>query len=456
MPKTDLFEAFDTISPKVWKQKIQFELDGADYANTLIWETPEGIKVKPFYTAEDSAENTLATPTNAEKRWKIGQLIYAGNAVIANKKAVEAVQQGAESLIFNLPSNEVPIPKVLQGLNKPEIPVHCYPQFLPEISDIKKLQHFTATYLCVDPIGHLAQTGNWFFNEKKDWEMLSNGINHGSNLALSVDSSLYQNAGANKVQQLAYALAHAHEYIHFLASTKQLTSCKRIVFKVAVGSHYFFEIAKLRALRQLWNTLASEYDISWECHILATPTLRNKTIYSYNTNMLRTTMECMAAIMGGADTISNVAYDAVYHKENDFGQRIARNQLLVLKHESYLSAVAHPADGSYYVESVTQQLAEKSLALFKSIEQGGGFLAQLKAHTIQKKIKENAAKEQQRFAEGKEVLVGTNAYALPDEKMKVELQRYPFVKTNRIKTFLEPIIIRRLAEVLEQKRLDHE
>ncbi len=138
-------------------------------------------------------------------------------------------------------------------------------------------------------------------------------------------------------------------------------------------------------------TLASEYDVNTNCRILATPSKRNKTIYDYNVNMLRTTTECMSAILGGANTICNLPYDSLYHKSNEFGDRIARNQLLVLKNESYFDKVNNPADGAYYIESLTEQLAEKALDLFKDIEANGGFLNQLKEGTIQRKIKESCS-----------------------------------------------------------------
>ncbi|MCK5400994.1 MAG: methylmalonyl-CoA mutase, partial [Flavobacteriaceae bacterium] len=231
----------------------------------------------------------------------------------------------------------------------------------------------------------------------------------------------------------------------------------KLTFKVSIGTNYFFEIAKLRALRLLWKTLASEYvsNVS-DCHIIATPTKRNKTIYDYNTNMLRTTTECMSAIFGGANTICNLPYDAIYHKDNEFGERISRNQLLILKHESYFNKVNNPVDGSYYIETLTQQMAEKALELFKNIEANGGFLKQLKEGTIQRKIKESAAKEQELFNTKKEILLGTNKHPNPNDKMKHELELYPFVKQKKRKTLIEPIIEKRLAENLEQERLKDE
>ena len=206
-------------------------------------------------------------------------------------------------------------------------------------------------------------------------------------------------------------------------------------------------------MRKLWSALASEYGVNAECQIFVTPSKRNKTLFDYNTNILRTTTECMSAILGGANTISNLAYDSIYHKINEFGERNARNQLLILKHESYFDKVNNPADGAYYIESLTEQLAEKSLLLLREIEANGGFLKQLKEGIIQRKIKESAEKEQKLFNEQEIILLGTNKHLNPNDLMKQELELYPFVKMNPRKTLIEPIIESRLAETIEQQRL---
>src|SRR5690606_4390425 len=217
-----------------------------------------------------------------------------------------------------------------------------------------------------------------------------------------------------------------------------------MTFSLAIGPNYFFEIAKIRALRKLYATLAKEYSVNETCHILAIPSKRNKTLYDYNVNILRSTTECMSAILGGADTVCNLPYDALYHKSNEFGERISRNQLLILKYESYFDAVSNPADGTYYIESLTDELAEKALQLFKEIEKGGGFLQQLKEGTIQKKIKESAEKEQQLFENGELKLLGTNYHPNKNDRMKEELQLFPFVKHNPVKTLIAPIIEKRI------------
>jgi len=456
MTKT-LFEEFAKISSQQWKQLIQYDLKGADYNETLIWKTNEGINVKPFYHADEFEQLPNVSSTKATE-WNICQTIFVANVDKSNQKAVKAIDRGAESIKFILPSEDIVIKDLLVNINLTKVTVFFDCQFLS--SEFVKLFTFIPSneniHIQTDIIGNLAKTGNWFKNLKDDHNEFDAIVK--STNSFTINLGLYQNAGANMIQQLAYALAHVNEYLnHF---DKGLTSEEKqsfkVIFNVSVGTNYFFEIAKLRALRQLWRTLASEYDFNTNCLIFVTPTKRNKTLYDYNTNMLRTTTECMSAILGGANTICNLPYDAIYHKDNAFAERISRNQLLVLKHESYFDKVNNPADGAYYIESLTEQLAEKALELFKDIEANGGFLNQLKEGTIQKKIKESATKEQEQFDKSELILLGTNKHPNAEDKMKHELELYPFVKTNPIKTLIEPIIEKRLAEAVEQKRLEQE
>lgn len=452
-----LFEDFPEVSSKQWKQLIQYDLKGADYNETLIWKTDEGIHVKPFYHADEFQELPNIFDTKAAE-WQICQTIFVANVEKSNLKAINAIARGAESIKFILPSDDLVVKDLLVNINLTNTPVFFECQFLSAkfIDQFAFTPNMANIHIVTDIIGNLARTGNWFKNLKADHDELETIVKDTNSFTVQMD--LYQNAGANMVQQLAYALSHANEYLNYfdsILSAKEKQSFK-VTFSLAVGTNYFFEIAKLRALRTLWPILAEAYGFNTECFIFANPTKRNKTLYDYNTNMLRTTTECMSAILGGANLICNLPYDAIYHKDNEFGERMARNQLLVLRHESYFDKVNNPADGAYYIESLTQQLAEKALELFKDIEANGGFLNQLKKGLIQKKIKESAAKELDRFDKGELILLGTNKHPNPADKMKHELELYPFVKKNPVKTLIEPIIEKRLAEAVEQKRLEDE
>ena len=448
-----LFDGFEAVSSKQWKQQIQFELKGADYNETLVWESPDGIKVKPFYHIDEAVQPL--TSGSKSGSFSICQNIFVHDVVKSAGRAASTLKRGAESLRFTIDDESIDVKTLLANVPA-STPVYFNLNFL-SLEFIRTLDTIAKGregdfFVQCDPIGRLAKDGNWFHDAEKDLEILNTVAIACQNIHfVGVDGSLYQNAGATIVQQLAYMLAHANEYFNRIATIN-----RPVVIQVSVGTNYFFEIAKLRALRLLFEAVAKEYGHSPECHVIATPTKRNKTLYDYNVNMLRTTTECMSAILGGADSVANLAYDALYHKDNEFGDRIARNQLLVLKHESYFDKVSNPADGTYYIEELTRQLAEKALALFKDIEMNGGFLSQLKEGTIQRKIQESASKEQELFDSGKEVLLGTNKYPNKNDRMAHDLELYPFVKINPRKTLITPIIEKRLAEKSEMERLENE
>ena len=451
-----LFTNFAPVSAKEWKQKIQFELKGADYNETLIWNSPDDIKVKPFYDKEDVKE--VISVTTKASEFKICQNIFVHDINKSIERALDSLARGAESIRFTIEDETIAIEKLLEKLPLESTPIFFHLNFI-SINFVQKIESIAtkrkaAIYCNIDPIGHLAKEGNWFItSEKNNFETLNNLVKRGNYLSLiSVNGALYQNSGATIVQQIAYTLAHANEYFNHI----ELSKPQIMVLEIAVGTNYFFEIAKLRAIRLLFNLIAKEYNQNWNCHLVVTPTKRNKTLYDYNVNMLRTTTECMSAILGGADTIANLPYDALYHKDNEFGDRIARNQLLILKNESYFDKVNNPSDGSYYIESLTQQLADKALVLFKDIEANGGFLKQLNEGIIKRKIQESADKEQDLFDAGKEILLGTNKHANKDDRMKHDLELFPFVKIKPRKTLITPIIEKRLAEKIEQERLEKE
>lgn len=458
----NLFSEFDEISAKQWKQKIQFDLKGADYNEKLVWQSLDGVHVKPFYHPDDSLE-PMSIPSPGQ--WNVVEQIYVSTADRGAKRASEALKKGAESLWFIIPSEEISLDELFKDLDLKQVTVYLKPEILSQsfLDQTKILSSKAAAiHVQTDILGNLARSGNWFHDQEKDHQLLKSALLDLKSFSslISIDLSLYQNAGATIPQQLAYAMAHLNEYLNYSSKLEDFPVEEKqnfqFQFVVAVGPNYFFEIAKIRALRMLLATLTREYGFSEECHILAQPSKRNKTLYDYNVNLLRTTTECMSAILGGANGICNMAYDALYHKNNSFGTRIARNQLLILKHESYFEKVSNPAEGSYYIETLTHQLADKALDLFKDIEKGGGFLNQLKEGTIQKKIAESAEKEQKQFDSGELVLIGTNKYPNPEDKMKKDLELYPFLKVKPRKTLLQPILEKRLAEQSEQKRLKKE
>ncbi len=442
---------FEPSSAAAWKQKIQVDLKGADYNETLLTKTFEGITIKPFYHLDNFEKLNIPV---SDGDFRICQKIVITTENEANAKALDVVIRGANGLKF-VAKKPFNVKVLFNNLLNRHIEFHFQLEFLSEefVNELTELLQNETVFYNLDIVGKLAKSGNWYRSLKQDFNTLENIIkNNSSKFMISVAVDIYQNGGANIVQQVSYALAHANEYLTKFGGD----IANKIQFNFAVGSNYFFEISKIRAFRYLFNLISHEYATNGNAVIYAEPSLRNKTIYDYNVNMLRTTTESMSAILGGANTVSNCSYDVIFHGSNEFGERIARNQLLVLKEESYFSNAQHVATDSYYIESITKLIAEKALTLFKEIEKSGGFLHQLKEGTIQRKIIENAQKEQAQFDSGELVLLGTNKYTNEQDKMTHELQVNPFVKNNPQKTLIIPIISKRLAEKLEQKRLKDE
>jgi methylmalonyl-CoA mutase len=445
-----LFNEFEEISTAAWKQKIQVDLKGADYNETLLWKTNEGITVKPFYTKEDRTNQQINLPKTA---FKVCQTIVICDEKIANKEAIKAKGRGAKAIQF-IAKRKFDYVLLLDTIDFKSLNIYFKLEFLDDVFVIKVSEYLNSNtcYFQIDILGSLAEVGHWFVNLKKDFNALDKIVKSEDN-SISVSGDLYQNAGANMVQQLAYTLAHANEYLnHFGAE-----NAHKIHFQLSVGSNYFHEIAKLRAFRTLWESLLKEYDVEpIEAHIFAQPSIRNKTIYDYNVNMLRTTSECMSAVLGGVNTISNISYDHMYAKSNNFGERISRNQLLILQQESGFENAQNIAEGSYYIEAIAEQMAEKALIIFKQIENGGGFIKQLKEGNIQRKLKESATKEETQFRENEIILLGTNFQPNTENFMKDNLELDPFVKRRNIKTLFPPIIRKRLSENIEKQRLSKE
>jgi methylmalonyl-CoA mutase len=444
---------FDPVSSKAWKQKIQVDLKGADYNETLLTATNEGITIKPYYHADDFER--LVVP-DLPSEFTIAQLIKIDDKeeMSANQRAKKVLDKGVEALVITA-DQVFDVETVFEGLLERQVEFHLQlefldPSFVDQLGTLLKNERVNFN---IDPIGHLTRTGNWHRSVEADMDVTKRFVSkYSTQTVLGIDLDLYQNAGANTIQQVSYALGHLTEYLSRIQATPELS----VQFRTAVGGQYFFEIAKLRALRHLADRVIREYGFKPEIKILATSSLRNKTLYDYNVNLLRTTTEGMSAILGGASTVLAQPYDRIFHDSREFGERIARNQLLILREESYFKKAPSFANDTYFIESITLQIAEKALNLFKDMERSGGFLKQLFEGTVQRKIRENANKEQVHFEQGEISLLGTNKFPNWGDRMKGELSIDPFPSRRNAKSLIEPVVPKRLAQNHELNRLSDE
>lgn len=463
MKKELNFNEFQPVSEKQWKQKIQADLKGADYNEKLLTDGPAGTHIKPIYHRDSAPE--VNVPPRATGNWYVSQKIYVASAKATNAKLLDIFQRGAEGAVLVMEKPTIDVEQVFQNVPEQygiQVHIHFFDQdFLDKIK-----KHRPKAYVHLDPIHHLVTDGNWITDRKTDMQNLHSFWDgyDGYFGNVTVTTKTYTNGGANEIQELAYFLAHLNEYLNeldgsellkqFSRKAKDNNAPKRINVDTSIGSNYFYQIAKFRAYRILANALGKEYGLDGlPIYLSAYPSPRNKSLLDYNVNLLRTTTECMSAVNGGVDTIYNLEYDAFFNKSNEFAERIARNQLLVLKEEAYLDKVENVADGSYFIDSLTKEFTEKALELFKQIEQGGGLIAQLHEGKIQSKVKQEADKEKQALKNGDKVLLGVNRFENKLQDIKPEYGVLPFVKIKPRKTLIAPIITERLAESFEKEAM---
>jgi methylmalonyl-CoA mutase len=248
----------------------------------------------------------------------------------------------------------------------------------------------------------------------------------------------YNNSGASAVQELAFTLATAVEYLNemIFRGLKVDDVAKRIKFTFGIGSFYFMEVAKLRAARLLWSKILEAYEVKEEnrkIFIQGRTSQFNQTFFDPFANSLRTTTEAFSAIVGGVDSLQTNAYDESFNTSDDFSRRLARNTQIILKEESHLDQVIDPAGGSYFVEKLTDDIANAAWKLFQTIEEKGGMLKAIQSGFVQDEIAKVADAKKKDFAKRKSVLVGTNMYANPkEEMMEIKKQNLDAIYKKRV------------------------
>jgi methylmalonyl-CoA mutase len=291
-----------------------------------------------------------------------------------------------------------------------------------------------------DSLGFFLLYGKFYGSADENYRDIVEIMESAKNLLdfriITVNGNHYHNAGAHIVQELAFALSQGNEYLAALTGQGITIDelAPRMQFTIAVGSNYFLEIGKLRALKLLWAKIVEQYKPgnpdSMKINIHAETSAWNKSVYDPYVNMLRTTTESMAAAIAGVDSITVEPFDATYKKSDEFSARIARNQQIVLKHEAYFNKVADPAAGSYYIENITDSIAEAAWKLFVKMESMGGFIKAVKSGFIKEEIEKTCQKRDMDIAMRKQVFVGVNQYPNLQEKMLDKIQ--PTAKLSQL------------------------
>lgn len=484
--KERLFTEFQAPTTQEWLDKIQVDLKGADFQKRLVWRTPEGFSVQPFYRREDVEKLQIPNALPAEfpfvrgnkkddNTWYIRQEINAADAKVANAKALEIMDRGIDSLSFKIPASAISADFVEQLLDG----VCC---------DCVELNFNTCKRHSVE----LAKLLVSYFEKKGydkekivgsiDWDPIEKIVIKGKNSepilklaatlvdvlkgypnfrCITVNSIALNNAGSYIVQELGYALAWGNEYLQQLvdACVEPTLAAQKIKFNMGISENYFMEIAKFRAGRLLWAQIVKQYAPKCDCAckmcVNAVTTSYNMTLFDAHVNLLRSQTETMSAALAGVHSIVVTPFDAPYEVPNDFSERIARNQQLLLKEECHFNTVVDPSAGSYYIEQLTTALANEAWKIFLKVEDEGGFLNAVKAGTVQDDINATNDKRHTLAAQRREFILGTNQFPNFTERSEGKLPLattcsgcghkeeapYKSVKTSRLSEGFEELRI---------------
>jgi methylmalonyl-CoA mutase len=488
-----LFDGFPPVSTTAWEEKIKAGMNEGDYEKRLIWHTPDGYQIKPYYRSEDLEGldfldvipgqfpfiRSSKTENNA---WMIRQDLHVIDIETANQDALDIIEKGVNSIGFDLTSldrlSEADMKALLKELPLQKTPVNFI--LREQFSDVLHFLHRhvisagidpqtirgSITY---DPLGRLASTGNFsrdmFTDISEQIECLEFvKANLPGFRVIHVWGNLFHDAGASVTQVLAFTLAQGNEYLAQLSElgTQPGEILPYMQFQFSIGSSYFMEIAKLRAARLLWSKIieawSAEAALKHAMFIHTNTSAWNQTIYDPYVNLLRGTTETMSAVIGGTDSLTVRPYDAAFRLADNFSNRVARNTQVVLKEESYLDKVIDPAAGSYYIEKLTATLIERAWELFLQVEEKGGFHKSLIDGFIQAAVRESAESRMKNLANRKNIMVGINQYPNFQEEMSAEIGDIP-IPSKRLpddQCIIEPLELFRGSRDFENMRLKTE
>ena len=417
-----LFTEFPPVSTEQWEEVIKADLKGADYERKLVWKTPEGFNVRPYYRAENLAGLKFlgseagvfpyVRGTRAHNRWKIHQTVIVNCPKEANAIALKILNAGVDSIEFQIVPETFSaedLNTLLKDIHIPAVEItfsgsktaHVAELVIAKIEKEQLPAEEVHINFCIDPLVKKLTSKGSFCSE--------NGAKCFEKIADLVRKT-------KTVEALAFSLAAGHDYLVRLMDMGFTIeeAAKKIRFSQAITSNYFMEIAKLRAGRMLWANIVKAYNPAKNCPCKmfthAVTSTWNQTAYDPYVNMLRGTTEAMSASIAGVHSLEVTPFNKAYEDPNEFSMRIARNVELLLKHESHFDQVVDPAGGSYYIENLTQSIAAEAWKLFLEIEEKGGYAEAYKAGFIKERVEASAAAKDKAIATRRQTLLGANQF----------------------------------------------
>lgn len=455
-----LFNEFHTHTKEQWKLQAVKELKGKNFDEMMVWNIDKNIQIEPYYASEEIDLQSIKNIQQAQNQrvnpnWNYREIVRYSSEKETNSLISKLLIQGVDSFLIDLSDVlicNVEIKKLLHNFKLSDTPFFFKVEN-QALDLVNELQNF-APYqwkggIINDAFGGWMNTGNWNKNHWQDSAELIRKVQNSPQFkVLHFQSHHFHNSGANVAQELAFALAQSIETIDKLSQEgiEVIDILKNIEFSISIGTNYFVEIAKLRALKFLWKKILLEaYDFN--ISLTNTTSFHCQTSSYYHSaitphcNLLRTTTEAMSAIIGGCDAISILPFDK---NNDDFGQRIARNISIILKEESYFDKVTDPSAGSYFIENLTLEIAEEALKILEEVEAIGGIIEAFKQGFIQKEILAENSQKQDDLHANKHIMVGVNKFRLDEKTFLKTLESTPIKHSD-----LELLPNLRLSESFE-------
>ena len=458
---------------KTWEKLASDELRGKPL-DALTWHTLEGIPVQPLYTAEDTADlphlggipgqapytRGVKATMYAGRPWTIRQYAGFSTAQASNnfyRKALAAGQQGV-SVAFDLATHRgydsdhprvegdvgkagvaidsvedmkilfdgIPLDKVSVSMTMNGAVIPILANFIVAGEEQGHPRNVLSGTIQNDILKEFMVRNTYVYPPEPSMRIIADIIEYTTAEmpkfnSISISGYHMQEAGANLVQELAYTLADGREYVRAAIARGMDVDqfAGRLSFFFAIGMNFFMEVAKLRAARLLWSRIMAEFDpkdpkssmLRTHCQTSGV-SLQEQDPYN---NVIRTAYEAMSAVLGGTQSLHTNALDEAIALPTEFSARIARNTQLILQEETGVTKVVDPLAGSYYVESLTHDLAEKAWELIQEVEEMGGMTKAVASGMPKLRIEETAAKRQAAIDRGTEVVVGVNKYRKDNE-----------------------------------------
>ena len=418
MATDNLLQEFPPVSTEFWEEAIRRDLKGADYAKKLIWQTDEGLAVKPYYRAEDIAGLDLPVAASGDfpylrgarltGDWRIREEIDAVEPEQANHMAQSAVIAGAEEIAFCNAAIKNASDLGLLLVNLEEIPVHFE-------SANESLLRLLIERLKERPSSAQVSTG---FDPLTNLDFAAKVIRAATPALapFTVHGECFEEQGATAVEEVGFTLAASIDFLAQMQARKVEIDCTAasLTFNFSMGANFFFQIAKLRAIRLLWARVVESFGGSQESaavHIHARTSRWNKTIYDPYVNVLRGTTEAISAILGGADSLTVAPFDECYEAPGEASRRLARNTQILLKQEALLSRVADPGAGSYAIEVITDFIVREGWKQMQEIKAAGGYRKARADGILTRALVQSMTARDKAVIARRRVFTGTNQYA---------------------------------------------